>query len=335
MKLLSLLSTALVSGLALGGVVSNVVPGSELEDGLSHAVLQKLERRGCTANNCARDITGTNPGLSPITLRRADCSSYMLRTVAYSAVTTVTANQVQRRQQTIVPSAIPSYASKYCDASKYSSACSCWGITATTTTVTSVSTVTVTPPAFATHSGVLQVKRADNGAALGYIQADPNYWTPQITADPALALVVRFKVSAGASSATSVDFELVNDNRGAYFGFVVGRDSTDSNISPGSYNYLYLDPISTNTAPGSTPQSVPSYFSTSSGLDKQSETALWNVDLATGAATASWVNTDGSTSVPTVLFVQSNHVYGGGDPAAFQNRFPAPVTAITLTFIDV
>ncbi|KAK3361111.1 hypothetical protein B0T24DRAFT_114445 [Lasiosphaeria ovina] len=330
MKLLGLLSTLLVSGIALGSVVPVAVPGSELEEGLADAALNRLMRRTCTSNNCAREVTGTNPGLPPVTLRKADCSSFMARTVSYSTVTTVTSAQLLRRQQTIVPSNLPAYASSVCNASKYSSACSCWGITASTTTVTSVSTVTVAP-ALATHSGILQVKSGDT--VLGYIAPDPNYWTPLLTADANAALGISFVSAAGATAVTQVDFTMTNDNRGVYFGFVVGRDSTSSDIAAGSFNYLYIDPISVNTAPGSTPQSVPSYFSTSTGLDKQAETALWNVDLATGAVTASWVNTDGTTTVPTVLFVQSNHVYGGGDAEAFHSRFPAPVTTVSITFV--
>jgi len=32
-----------------------------------------------------------------------------------------------------------------------------------------------------------------------------------------------------------VDFTLLNDNRGTYFGLVVGRDSTTSDIAAGSF----------------------------------------------------------------------------------------------------
>ena len=38
-------------------------------------------------------------------------------------------------------------------------------------------------------------------------------------------------------------------------------------------------------------------------------------------------------AVATIIFVQSNHVYAGGDPVAFQSRFPAPVATVTLKFI--
>jgi len=130
-----------------------------------------------------------------------------------------------------------------------------------------------------------------------------------------------------------LNFNLVNDNRGTFLGLVVGRDSTSSDIGPGSFNYLYLDPVSSpGTPPGSTPQSIPSLFSTSSGLDKQAETSVWAVNIADGAITCQWINTD-SSSPATVEFAQSNHVYAGGDANAFHSRFPSPVTIVTLKFI--
>jgi hypothetical protein len=103
-----------------------------------------------------------------------------------------------------------------------------------------------------------------------------------------------------------LDFTQNNDNRGTFFGFVVGRDSTSSDISSGSFNYLYIDPVAApGTTPGATPQSSPSYFSTSSGLDKQTETAVWSIDLTTNAITAQWINSDGSKSIFIFLFLFS------------------------------
>jgi len=184
-----------------------------------------------------------------------------------------------------------------------------------------------------TYSVVIQVLSGDT--VLGYVAPDPNYWTPLITPDINSALRVSFQLPLGATSGSQLGLTQLNDNRGVFFGPVVGRDSTSSNIAQGSFNYLYLDPIAApGTPPGSTPQSVPSYFSTSTGLDKQAETSVWSVDLITGALSAQWINTD-STSPPTFIFVQSNHVYAGGDPSAFQSRFPAPVTTVTLKVIPV
>jgi len=83
-------------------------------------------------------------------------------------------------------------------------------------------------------------------------------------------------------------------------------------------------------APGSTPQSVPSYFSVSSGLDKQAETSVvrvlhypvlsqslsivvvtfpqWSVSLITGALALQWINTDSCTLTRVVLIILLIHV---------------------------
>jgi len=76
--------------------------------------------------------------------------------------------------------------------------------------------------------------------SLGYVAPDPNYWTPLLTPDPNAALVISFVSTTGATLVSNVDFKLVNDNRGTYFGFVVGRDSTSSDISPGSFKCALL-----------------------------------------------------------------------------------------------
>lgn len=41
-----------------------------------------VERQGrCGGDNCARQVTGTRAGLTPIESRKADCSSFMTATV--------------------------------------------------------------------------------------------------------------------------------------------------------------------------------------------------------------------------------------------------------------
>ncbi|KAH6608241.1 lipase/esterase family protein [Trichoderma cornu-damae] len=114
---------------------------------------------GCNADNCARAVTGTRDGLLPITSRQADCSSFMLATVTPEATTTTITITVDpdvtpkvRRDAdyaavTVYPTAIPGYASPCNSGAIYSSACSCWGITAATTTAprpTKTEIVTVT-----------------------------------------------------------------------------------------------------------------------------------------------------------------------------------------------
>ncbi|GJD04580.1 hypothetical protein ColKHC_13405 [Colletotrichum higginsianum] len=121
---------------------------------VSFALGSVLEKRECSGNNCNRQVTGTREGLLPLTSRKADCSSFLQATVTPSPTTvtiTVTAaparlrrdGQIANRQVTELPTAIPAYASSCDDAAEYSSACSCWGITAVTSTAPRP-TVTVT-----------------------------------------------------------------------------------------------------------------------------------------------------------------------------------------------
>ncbi|MCJ1242837.1 hypothetical protein MMC30_000032 [Trapelia coarctata] len=95
---------------------------------------------GCNSNNCARAVTGTRFPTSVQSAHRTDCSSFM-KVVVTPAPTTITVTlnykakrSMEKRQITVVPSAVPTYASACSGTSKYSSACSCWGITKTTST---------------------------------------------------------------------------------------------------------------------------------------------------------------------------------------------------------
>jgi len=165
------------------------------------------------------------------------------------------------------------------------------------------------------------------GTSQGYLATDPNYWTPLLTPDVSSALVLDFTLNGTSGSAINLTIE--NPTQGfADLGLVVGRDSTSSDIASGSFNYLYIDPTDA-TAPGATPQSVSNYFANSSGLDKQGESAVWNIDATALTINPAWINTDGSMPT-TEVFIQSNHVYAGGDSDAFHSRFPAPVTDATL-----
>lgn len=48
---------------------------------VSVAVASVLEQRNCAGNNCNRAVTGTRDGLPAMSLRSADCSSFLLTTV--------------------------------------------------------------------------------------------------------------------------------------------------------------------------------------------------------------------------------------------------------------
>lgn len=106
------------------------------------------------------------------------------------------------------------------------------------------------------------------------------------------------------------------------------RDSTNSDIGSGNFNYLYFDNTD-GTNSGATPQSVPNYFAVTAAAGQQSESGIWDINVSALTIGPQWVNSDASTPT-TETFVQSNHLYAGGDSNAFNGRFPAPVTPVTL-----
>jgi hypothetical protein len=116
-------------------------------------------------------------------------------------------------------------------------------------------------------------------------------------------------------------------------GMVQGRDNQDSNLAAGSFHYTYL--ASTNeTPPGSVPADVGNSYSTATGLARTSESAVWTYNSATGILSPHWVNTDGS--LPAIeYFTQSTAIYMGGDAAAFNSRFPAPIFRIAFDFVPI
>ncbi|GKT41186.1 uncharacterized protein ColSpa_01367 [Colletotrichum spaethianum] len=113
---------------------------------------------GCNADNCLRAVRATRYGTATMELRMAECSSFLAVTetpsastvyVTESSIETITANatktiyQRQAAETSISTKAIPEYASACSDAARYSSACSCFGATAATTTIPAL-TVTST-----------------------------------------------------------------------------------------------------------------------------------------------------------------------------------------------
>ncbi|KAK7942503.1 uncharacterized protein PG986_011616 [Apiospora aurea] len=134
---------------------------------LAGAVFEPRNNNGCNADNCARAVTGTRRGPESMSSFRQDCTSFLSTTVTppmSTVIVTTTADscdeeedvapqtllkRVQEKRAegavTVVPTAVPAYASACSGAARYSSTCSCWGVTAAVTTApTPVITVTIT-----------------------------------------------------------------------------------------------------------------------------------------------------------------------------------------------
>jgi hypothetical protein len=166
------------------------------------------------------------------------------------------------------------------------------------------------------------------GTTLGYVADDPLYWTPLLNATITSALIVDFTLNGTSGTQINLTTENSLEMGFPYFGLVHGRDSTSSDIAPGSFNYLYLG--NTNfTPPGSGTRLAGNYYSANNSVPRTSESAVWTIDVDALTLVPLWINSDLSTPT-TQVFIQSNHVYGGGDADAFHTRFPAPVTSATL-----
>ncbi|KAK1977946.1 hypothetical protein LZ30DRAFT_825344 [Colletotrichum cereale] len=130
-------------------------------DNVMEVPVVKGRAAGCNADNCLRAVRATRFGTATMELRMAECSSFLAVTetpiastvfVTESSIQTITANatktiyQRQAAETPISTQAIPEYASACPDAARYSSACSCFGATAATTTApaaTVTSTVSI------------------------------------------------------------------------------------------------------------------------------------------------------------------------------------------------
>lgn len=164
-------------------------------------------------DNCARAVTGTAANVSPsLSVRKADCSSFFSTTVTpivtttvtqtstststYVAMTTVTTTiqGKKKRQATTVtaitqtPTAVPTYASACSGTVRYSSACSCFGVSRVTTTApasTSTVTVTVSTTVASTTTTTIVAATAtaqpscgNAGMSWAYYQDYSRYWDP-------------------------------------------------------------------------------------------------------------------------------------------------------------
>ncbi|KAF2816474.1 WSC-domain-containing protein [Mytilinidion resinicola] len=189
-------------------------------------------------------------------------------------------------------------------------------------------------PVTVTKHGIIQVSNSATGASLGYLSKNAlNAAQYAYTPLEGNALTIQLDVPTTGTTAAGLRITALNGNTGfPLLGLVQGRDSTSASLAAGSYNYVYVAGV--NGAPaGSVPQSGANSYSAVTGLARSSESDVWTLTLATGALVPQWVNPDGS-SPDFALFGQSTAVYGGGDEAQFLAKYPAPVTPLSLTFVE-
>ncbi|KAG8912892.1 hypothetical protein FRC01_004842 [Tulasnella sp. 417] len=185
-----------------------------------------------------------------------------------------------------------------------------------------------------TYRGHIRIDKEDGSGTLGYLSkySMNSVYNRYQSIDNAAVVTFKFddtQTSGPASELTS-DWDVPAF---PILGLVQGRDNTNSDIAPGSYQYLYI--TGTNpTSPDATPDVVGNAYNSATGASRTSESEVWHFDSVTNEITLQWVNTDGSKP-PTYLFTQSMALYAGSDPAKFNAKYPSPVTLLKFTFIPV
>ncbi|KAI9744941.1 MAG: hypothetical protein M1818_001867 [Claussenomyces sp. TS43310] len=225
----------------------------------------------CNADNCARAVTGTQAGIATKAAHLSECSSYLKATVFPSTViTTVTVSSTvysisgnsgytstnvsgldacagPNTAKTVTPTSLPSYVSTACNgestplAVRYSSACSCAGITRSTTTLSTPSfktTSTVTITANVSSFRII-ASRPTSGAAylINDDPADPPDYSHTITFAKNGSLASSFSLLSGALELGGL---LLSDQERDTIGEALYFD-TPENIH--DYNWVTVDVV--------------------------------------------------------------------------------------------
>jgi len=172
-------------------------------------------------------------------------------------------------------------------------------------------------------AGYLHARDANNYADLGYVS---NLYNGSgeytLTTNPANRLVVSFpgdpKFSMSTVNGPDANFPFV--------GGVVGYDSTNDDIGPGSYNYIYIAGT-TQTPVDSPPVSGNNSFTAIYGVPEKFESAIWSLG-GNNIVSPQWVNTNSSKPATFLGFTQDT-LFLTGDQAAFTSAF-GPATWVTL-----
>ncbi|KAF7333058.1 hypothetical protein MVEN_02412400 [Mycena venus] len=187
-----------------------------------------------------------------------------------------------------------------------------------------------------TAKGHLLVRNAGDNSVIGYASHNVSVST-FITSDLDDALTVSVTLPVGATGGSQLNLAQVTScgrirpMRSLSSAWCRPPFSTTTDISTGSSNHLLI--ISTNDTPaGSFPQQPGNTPSEFFGTALSSESAVWTIDIVSGAAFPIWINSNG-VAATTQLFSQNNAIFAGGDVDAFNKQSLFPLTPITLTWV--
>ncbi|KAG8805415.1 hypothetical protein FRC17_005529, partial [Serendipita sp. 399] len=147
-------------------------------------------------------------------------------------------------------------------------------------------------PSLETYAGVIEVYNVDTNEFLGFVARETQDGIGLVQQGKSLArwFTVQAPSNVGSVSQVEVVAETPSDLDGyPYLGLIQGLLNSDSDISEGNSNYLFVGGTP-HSEPGATPQTG----SNSYPLEARTyESSVWTFDTATKELTAEWINTDG------------------------------------------
>lgn len=175
-----------------------------------------------------------------------------------------------------------------------------------------------------------------DGTPLGYVSPSWNDYGEYgaLQATQTGALVVSF--SYPVNSPYQLTLVAMNSPSANYpnFGAVAGysADQNEPKFGPGEYNYAYIAGT-LDTPVGAVPQKGSNSYTSATGLDAMTESAIWTYDSATGAITAQWINPDGSAPATQVAIV-SGVLILTGDVEVLSANLQLPVDAVNFKCVS-
>ncbi|KAG8840047.1 hypothetical protein FRB91_006583, partial [Serendipita sp. 411] len=175
------------------------------------------------------------------------------------------------------------------------------------------------PLATTVHRGIIQVWNPKINMVEGYLSKSmlDGLGIMNINSISANAEVFTFVAPSGAASVTQTEITSTSTLGGfPFLGLIQGFLNTDGNLGTGDWTkYLFLG-TTPHSEPGATPQEGSNSYTASTGTPRTYESAVWNIDIATGDIFPQWVNTDGSTPSTYMIWFSQGAMFATGDPDA-------------------
>ncbi|KAH7104819.1 hypothetical protein BKA62DRAFT_425425 [Auriculariales sp. MPI-PUGE-AT-0066] len=196
------------------------------------------------------------------------------------------------------------------------------------------------PPAPPTVSGVIKITSKTDGSVLGYLSKEfAVYGEYAVAADIDGAMSIGIdRLKSGLNKA--VDLQSLNGAESPYnyIGAITGWSFDSDDLVPGEASFKYIGGMSRTPAWSSPVQSNPNAFSVETGIQKASESSIWQINTVTSEITASWINSDGRPALSSeLLFYPSDNVLVlVGDSARFEAEYgveETPSVPIKLSLV--